>query len=49
MYAQLKPVVLGLALITLVVGLSVCAKRPVLVGGMSTPAPSAAVTPEPTR
>jgi hypothetical protein len=49
MYARLKSVVLGLALITLLAGLSACAKRPVIVGGMSAPAPSAAVTPEPTR
>jgi hypothetical protein len=49
MYARLKPLVLGLALITLLAGLSACAKRPVLVGGTSAPAPSAAVTPEPTR
>jgi hypothetical protein len=49
MYVQLKSVVLGLALITLLAGLSACAKRPMVVGGSSVPAPSAAVTPAPTR
>jgi hypothetical protein len=49
MYAQLKPVVLGLALITLLAGLSACAKRPMVIGGSSAPAPSAAVAPAPTR
>jgi hypothetical protein len=49
MYAQLKSVVLGLALITLLAGLSACAKRPMVIGGSSAPAPSAAVAPAPTR
>jgi len=46
----LKSVVLGLALVTLLTGLSACAKRPMVIGGNSSaPAPSAAVTPAPTR
>lgn len=49
MYAQLKSVVLGLALITLLAGLSACAKRPMVISGSSAPAPSAAVAPTPTR
>ncbi len=49
MNTQLKSVVLGLALITLLTGLSACAKRPVVIGGSPAPAPSAAVTPAPTR
>lgn len=49
MNTQLKSVVLGLALITLLTGLSACAKRPMVLGSSSAPAPSAAVTPSPTR
>lgn len=51
MNAQLKSVVLGLALVTLLTGLSACAKRPMVIGGSGAPAPapSAAVTPAPTR
>ena len=49
MYAHLKSVVLGLALVTLFAGLSACAKRPMVLGNSSAPAPSAAVTPAPTR
>jgi len=49
MNTQLKSVVLGLALISLLTGLSACAKRPLVVGGSAAPAPSAAVTPAPTR
>jgi hypothetical protein len=49
MYAHLKSVVLGLALVTLLAGLSACAKRPMVIGGSSAPAPSAAVAPAPTR
>jgi hypothetical protein len=49
MNTQVKSVVLGLALITLLTGLSACAKRPMVVGGSSAPAPSAAATPAPTR
>jgi len=49
MYAHLKSVVLGLALVTLLAGLSACAKRPMVIGGSSAPAPSAAVAPTPTR
>jgi hypothetical protein len=45
----LKSVVLGLALVTLLTGLSACAKRPMVLGNSSAPAPSAAVTPAPTR
>jgi hypothetical protein len=44
----MKTVALGLALVTLL-GLSACARRPVVVGGASAPSPSAAVTPAPTR
>jgi hypothetical protein len=49
MYAHLKSVALGLALVTLLAGLSACAKRPMVIGGSSAPAPSAAATPAPTR
>jgi hypothetical protein len=49
MYAHLKSVVLGLALVTLLAGLPACAKRPMVIGGSSAPAPSAAVAPAPTR
>ena len=49
MYAHLKSVAVGLALITLLAGLSACAKRPIVVGGAPAPSPSAAVTPAPTR
>jgi hypothetical protein len=45
----MKSVALGLAFITLLTGLSACARRPVVVGGSPAPAPSAAVTPAPTR
>jgi hypothetical protein len=49
MYAHLKSVALGLALVTLLAGLSACAKRPMVIGGSPAPAPSAAVAPAPTR
>ena len=50
MKTRLKAVVLGLALVTLLTGLSACAKRPMVIGGNSpAPAPSAAATPQPTR
>jgi hypothetical protein len=50
MNTQLKSVVLGLTLVTLLAGLSACAKRPMVIGaGAPAPAPSAAVTPAPTR
>ncbi len=49
MNTHLKSMALGLALITLLTGLSACAKRPLVVGGSPAPAPSAAVTPVPTR
>ncbi len=49
MKTQVKAVVLGLALVTLLTGLSACAKRPMVIGGSSAPSPSAAVTPAPTR
>jgi len=49
MNTQLKSVALGLALISLLTGLSACAKRPLVIGGSPAPAPSAAVTPAPTR
>jgi hypothetical protein len=49
MYAHLKSVVLGLALVTLLAGLSACAKRPMVIGGSSAPSPSAAVAPAPAR
>ena len=45
----LKSVVLGLALVSMLAGLSACAKRPLVVGGASAPAPSAAVSPAPAR
>jgi len=45
----MKSMALGLALITLLAGLSACARRPVVIGGSAAPAPSAAVTPAPTR
>jgi len=45
----MKSMALGLALITLLAGLSACARRPVVVGGSAAPSPSAAVTPVPTR
>ena len=45
----MKSMALGLALITLLAGLSACARRPVVVGGSAAPSPSAAVTPAPTR
>ena len=42
----LKSVMLGLALISVLAGLSACAKRPVvMIGGAPAPAPSAAVQP----
>jgi len=49
MKAHLKSVVLGLALVAVLAGLSACAKRPMVIGGSSAPAPSAAVAPSPTR
>jgi hypothetical protein len=49
MRTHVKSVVLGLALITLLTGLSACAKRPVVIGGSPAPAPSAAATSAPTR
>jgi hypothetical protein len=49
MKAHLKSVVFGLALVTVLAGLSACAKRPMVIGGSSAPAPSAAVAPSPTR
>jgi len=49
MKTRLKSVVLGLALVTLLTGLSACAKRPLVLGSSPAPAPSAAVTPAPTR
>lgn len=49
MKTQLKAVVLGLALVSLLTGLSACAKRPMVLGNSTAPAPSAAVTPAPTR
>jgi hypothetical protein len=49
MFAQTKSAVLALALVTLLAGLSACAKRPMVIGGSSAPAPSAAVAPAPTR
>jgi hypothetical protein len=49
MKTQVKAVVLGFALVTLLTGLSACAKRPMVIGGSQAPAPSAAVTPAPTR
>jgi hypothetical protein len=49
MNASLKTMVLGLALVTVLAGLSACAKRPMVIGGSSAPAPSASVTPAPTR
>ena len=45
----LKSVVLGLALVTLLTGLSACAKRPLVLGNSPAPAPSAAAAPAPTR
>jgi len=39
----MKSMALGLALITLLAGLSACARRPVVIGGSAAPAPSAAV------
>lgn len=45
----MKSVALALTLIALLTGLSACAKRPLVVGGNPAPAPSAAVTPAPTR
>jgi hypothetical protein len=49
MKTGLKSVVLGLALVTLLTGLSACAKRPMVIGSSPAPSPSAAVTPAPTR
>ena len=49
MKTHVKSVVLGLALITLLTGLSACAKRPLVVGSSPAPSPSAAVAPAPTR
>jgi hypothetical protein len=49
MKTHVKSVVLGLALITLLTGLSACAKRPFVVGGSPAPSPSAAVAPDTTR
>jgi hypothetical protein len=50
MKAQMKSVMLGLALVSVLAGLSACAKRPMVIGGGSpAPAPSAAATPAPTR
>jgi starvation-inducible outer membrane lipoprotein len=50
MKMHVKSAVLGLALITLLTGLSACAKRPMVIGGSApAPSPSAAVTPDPTR
>ena len=49
MNASLKTMVLGLALVTVLAGLSACAKRPMVIGGSSAPAPAASVTPAPTR
>jgi len=49
MKTHVKSVVLGLALITLLTGLSACAKRPLVVGGSPAPSPSAAVAPDTTR
>ena len=49
MKTRLKAVVLGLALVTLLTGISACAKRPMVIGGASAPAPSAAVTTQPAR
>lgn len=41
----LKSMALGLALVSVLAGLSACAKRPVVLGGSPAPAPSAAATP----
>ena len=49
MCGQLRSLVLGLALITVLAGLSACASRPVVIGGAPAPAPSAAVAPVLTR
>jgi hypothetical protein len=49
MKTRLKAVVLGLAVVTLLTGLSACAKRPMVIGGASAPAPSASVTSQPAR
>jgi hypothetical protein len=45
----LKSVMLGLALVGVLAGLSACAKRPLVIGGAPAPAPSAAVSPAPAR
>jgi hypothetical protein len=45
MKAQLKSLVLGLALVGVLVGLSACAKRPVVLGSSPAPAPSASAVP----
>jgi len=49
MKTHVKSVVLGVALITLLTGLSACAKRPLVIGGSPAPSPSAAVAPDTTR
>ena len=41
----LKSVMLGLVLVSVLAGLSACAKRPVVLGSAPAPALSAAVTP----
>ena len=42
----LKSLMLGLALVSVLAGLSACAKRPVvMIGGAPAPSPSAAATP----
>jgi hypothetical protein len=41
----LKSMALGLALVSVLAGLSACAKRPVVLGSSPAPAPSAAATP----
>ena len=41
----LKSMALGLALVSVLAGLSACAKRPVVLGNSPAPAPSAAATP----
>jgi len=49
MNTRLKAAVLGFALFSLLTGLSACAKRPMVIGSSSAPAPTASVAPEPTR